>query len=146
MTETELAYCAGLFEGEGWICAYKRTSRPGLIITMGLKTTDEDVLINFTKLMGVGKVRGPYNNGKEKAHHKPWWEWSLERSKVEPAIMKLYPLLGIRRRAKTNEALKKWKEYLETKKAAKNQSRTGVPLGEPANVAKLNQGCENNLA
>jgi hypothetical protein len=70
----DLAWAAGLFEGEGYVehrpngCG--RTTRG-----LGLAMTDLDVVERFQKVVGVGAVRGPYTNRR----NKPLYVWKVWR-------------------------------------------------------------------
>jgi hypothetical protein len=90
----DLAWAAGLFEGEGYVehrpngCG--RTTRG-----LGLAMTDLDVVERFQKVVGVGAVRGPYTNRR----NKPLYVWKVGRwGDVEPLARQLLPLMGARRR------------------------------------------------
>src|ERR1700682_2480172 len=73
-TVAEIAWCAGLFEGEGNIgvarsAPYQGRFEPRLQIRM----TDEDVLVKFRSLMG-GRLTGPFIQ-KNPPGAKPYWIW-----------------------------------------------------------------------
>lgn len=54
MTETELAWVAGLIEGEGTFFCTKRRERRYPVIAVGM--TDEDVIQKLYLLVGVGDI------------------------------------------------------------------------------------------
>jgi hypothetical protein len=56
--ETDVAWAAGLFEGEGSVYAENQSGRRYLRFC--LSSTDEDVIRRFAEIVGVGKVYGPY--------------------------------------------------------------------------------------
>lgn len=53
----EIAWAAGLFEGEGCM------TRSGSQKVMRLVSTDEDTVRRFWEIVAVGKVYGPYEQG-----------------------------------------------------------------------------------
>lgn len=102
-TDLELGWAAGLFEGEGCL-----TISSGTIPRAKLRSTDEEVVRQFHRIVGFGRVREePYflKNG-----HKMQWEWYALKREVPDVIALLYPLLGERRRARADELLALYKE------------------------------------
>jgi hypothetical protein len=63
----QLAWAAGLFEGEGTI------TMCGLTFTLQLKNTDESVVDRFIEIVELGHVYGPYDN-----HHKDGFTRKLD--------------------------------------------------------------------
>lgn len=110
MTETELAWAAGLFEGEGSIYAAPaagRSSRSGRIsLRLELHMTDEDVVRRFGDIVGVGTVRGPYRSGGDD-RFRPRWKWRVSGAVAVQFLTEsgLLTFLGQRRRAKAEEIL-----------------------------------------
>jgi hypothetical protein len=106
-TPEQLAWAAGLFEGEGCFALInvKRVRKSYQYIKMGMQMTDEDVVRRFHEVVGVGKVNGPYNQ-KTYPGSKPFWNWHLSgRVKVEPLAQQFLPWLGLRRTARLAEIL-----------------------------------------
>lgn len=59
ITETERAWAAGFFDGEGNIrCALRDGTRA--VLTLQISQIDPFVLERFRLMAGVGAVRGPY--------------------------------------------------------------------------------------
>jgi hypothetical protein len=59
-TDSEIAWAAGLFEGEGSCYGTVRSDRYNTRrIRMNLRMTDQDVVERFAKVVGVGSVYGP---------------------------------------------------------------------------------------
>ena len=115
----EIAWAAGLFEGEGSVCFGNNT------VTLSVAMTDEDVVRKFHKLIGYGYVNGPYkrNNGKWKDQ----WQWrsqGSQYSQITTAI--LWPYLGLRRRQQLKDAIGKWKLVKPINKV--NCDKCGLPL------------------
>lgn len=95
MSEAEVAWLAGLVEGEGSFHLH-RGRRPRLQVSM----TDEDVIRKAHAMVGVGSVGGPYQSeGKRKAY----WQWNVYGAEV---IELLLPHLGLRRAARAQEVLR----------------------------------------
>jgi hypothetical protein len=70
----EIAWAAGLFEGEGTIShVWRRRESPDLQIA--LKMTDEDVVRRFDEIVDRGKVYGPYLPLSHGDRRKPFWHW-----------------------------------------------------------------------
>lgn len=105
-----VAWAAGLFEGEGYISS-KRTK--GYAIALGLKMTDRDVVDRFGSVVGVGAVRGPYNNCNGV---KPVYVWQTGKFVDVFSTLKLFwPYLGERRRVKTLESLTDYYMHKQSK-------------------------------
>jgi hypothetical protein len=104
-TPENLAWVAGLLEGEGCFSTSKRTKTGGgyqLSITCNM--TDEDVLIRLHNILGVGSVRGPYKKGKE--HHKPQWCFTIRRMEdAKEVMLAIRPWMLSRRQARIDELL-----------------------------------------
>ena len=64
-TETEIAWAAGLFEGEGSI-GFRGGSRGYVYayLNLQLRSTDQDVVYRFHQIISEGNVNGPYVNSK----------------------------------------------------------------------------------
>ena len=101
----DIAWAAGLFEGEGSIYFCNTLKR---YITT-LRMTDEDVVRKFFNIIQVGKVYGPYTpKGKKKngENYKDQWYWRCIKSSEVNSMLKIFlPYLGKRRAVKTIEAL-----------------------------------------
>ncbi len=94
---TDLAWAAGLLEGEG--CFHTTLDRPRISVNM----TDEDVLLRLQKVLGCGRLSGPHTYG---LGHKPVWRYDLSRQdQVYAVTAAVYSQLGERRRAKARELI-----------------------------------------
>jgi hypothetical protein len=90
--EEELAWAAGLFEGDGSI------TRNGTVPVLQMKLCDEDVLRRFSDIMRVGTVYGPYSYEQADGHkRKPFWVWNCQSANAEHALRCMAPWLGYRR-------------------------------------------------
>jgi hypothetical protein len=93
----EIAWAAGLFEGEGCI-----TQSSGQSV-LRLNSTDLDVLERFHAAVGRGEIYGPYENRPSRFRRKPFWVWVCPRSDAVDVIAELGPWLGSRRLARARE-------------------------------------------
>lgn len=108
MNEFDLAWAAGLFEGEGFIGFNRSTSdsehRPRGYLTLELRMTDEDVVRRFASIVGVGSVNGPYL---PKKGGKPFWGWRTSGTRAKPLTENdlFVGWLGERRKKRLAEVL-----------------------------------------
>lgn len=100
-----LAWAAGLFEGEGTISTRRIGKREhDRAIVASLRMTDEDVVKRFHSIVKVGNVNGPSIPKNPK--WKPLWTWqtgSFEGSQAIAAL--LWAWLCTRRRATVKKIL-----------------------------------------
>lgn len=85
--ETELAWAAGLFEGEG--CRTSSRGRPRLQIKM----VEEESVRRVAAILG-GRVYGPYGPYKSQLGSRPTFLWVAEGAVMEVAIEKIAPYLS----------------------------------------------------
>lgn len=106
-TPEQLAWAAGLFEGEGCMNAYPRGKRgSGCQVRLGM--TDLDVVQRFAALMECGNIHAPNHDRwpRKQQGHKPLHQWVVyEASQVIRVIEMLLPYFGERRSAKAREVL-----------------------------------------
>lgn len=115
-TEAEIAWAAGLFEGEGCFTTQKQQNPKYVMIAARLHMTDEDVVRRFHKVVGVGYVNGPYRHGG--LGKKPAWIWATQKTDEVIAVYKmLSPWLGERRRARGAEVIAIRRAAMEALKA-----------------------------
>jgi hypothetical protein len=99
MDREEIAWAAGVFEGEGsfTMSGHRRNSH-----TATVSMCDEDVVRRFYKAVGIGYVNGPYQNSG--INRKPYYRWQTARFEhVQALVAMLWPWLGQRRRARAKE-------------------------------------------
>ena len=97
-----LAWAAGLFEGEGSF-SLNRTG-DNLRCQAAVAMTDEDTVVRFRDILGVGKVYGPY--GPYAGSKKVFWRWHVYSAEhVQAVAAMLWPWLGDRRRTRATEVL-----------------------------------------
>lgn len=99
-TREDLAWAAGLFEGEGCISAGRQDS-----YILQLVSTDEDVVRRFYRVIELGTISGPFiPNGNVK--YKPAWKWCCTNQyEMLAVLVALWPWLGERRQEKAREAI-----------------------------------------
>lgn len=92
----DIAWAAGLFEGEGCI------SHTNGYVTLSLAMTDPDVVERFAAITGMGR---PIRTS-EQGRRKTMYVWTCSRFEQMQAILAMFwSFLGQRRRAKAREAL-----------------------------------------
>lgn len=97
MNNTDRAWLAGLYEGEG-CCSVRDNSKSVSII---MTTTDKDVIEKVQSIFGSGNV-----TVQNRPNRKESYQWSVgKRNEVERFISETIEFLGQRRTEKFNEAL-----------------------------------------
>jgi len=96
----DLAWAAGLFEGEGCITR-GRNSLPIIHLAM----TDRDVVERFAVVVRHGTIV-ELAKYRERPHYQRQWRWACQREEhVRDVMARLLPWLGNRRRARWEEIL-----------------------------------------
>lgn len=90
MDPVDIAWFAGLFEGEG----NARVARSGGMMTISM--TDKDVIDMIPQRIFLGKIYGPYG---PTTSGKDVWRWQLtDREGLARLCLAIAPLLGQRRK------------------------------------------------
>lgn len=98
MTDTEIAWVAGIIEGEGTILNRDNTG-----IEVRVVMSDKDVIHRVHVVTGVGTMRGPYN---WKSSVKELWTWRVsKRVDVTALLHSIEPWMGERRGTRIKDAL-----------------------------------------
>jgi hypothetical protein len=98
LESAQIAWAAGLFEGEGTIVD---SAGP---VQLRVKMTDLDVLERLLDVFGVGEIYGPYESGSRDGHvRKPHWVWICGEPFVRKVFEAMAPWLGARRIARARE-------------------------------------------
>ena len=98
MTEAEVAWVAGILEGEG--CWSKRSQGRGDGWDVVVAMSDEDVVYRLQSVTGIGRV----NKERSQQGRKDMWDWSVCRKEHREWLTDLvYPWMGSRRKAKIDE-------------------------------------------
>ena len=137
-TETDIAYIAGLFDGEGcfqykqYIATKKKHKGPGTRktkewrITMEMSMTDESVIRWVHEVLGVGTVRLNIKNKSpsSKPHWKDQWRWRCGFREALYVAKLLWP------HAQTK--LHKMEQIIDHYDAADSSSIADDLLGKPS--------------
>jgi hypothetical protein len=110
LTPLELAWVAGLLEGEG--CFTRKSGASSLRgVTVQCHMTDLDVLQRLHRTIGVGHLRGPYKasgpTGSRKKY-KPRWMVQVSGPAAYQLMQQLLPLMCSRRAARIRVLLKEY--------------------------------------
>lgn len=104
MDRIEVAWAAGLFDGEGWV-GMARSGRAGykyLRLAIG-QAAPPDVLHRFKAAVGVGDVQGPY---KSKPGCKLHYQYRVRGfEKVQAVVAMLWPFLSRPKKDQAKDAL-----------------------------------------
>jgi len=102
MSDSDLAYIAGLFDGEGSVyykkLKQKRHNRPGKpvhnvwSIRMEIAMTDYSVLVWLTEILGCGKL----NSRKVKPGRKKQWRWRCSHRDAFHVACLLFPYAHVK--------------------------------------------------
>lgn len=91
----EVAWAAGLFEGEG--CISKQSGATKRCVRLNIDSTDLDVLERLPRIFTVGTITGPTCI----ANRKPIWHYNINKQGDILMVMELIgPFLGKRRMAR----------------------------------------------
>jgi hypothetical protein len=103
--DLQIAWAAGLFEGEGCITDITGPNNPLLQMTM----TDKDVMEKFVSIVGYGKVTKVNKSASyQKPHWKDQWKWAVrKKSEVQRILLMFLPYFGQRRACKALDAFDK---------------------------------------
>jgi hypothetical protein len=100
LTQSEVAWVAGIYEGEGSCWTTK-----GRAFHIAIVMTDFDVVRRLHLLVGVGTLK----EGRHKdPTHKPYLTWSVGSRDGIDFLNTIMPWLGERRTAKAVEAIDRW--------------------------------------
>lgn len=101
----DIAWAAGLFEGEGSIVCYPIPRRINSIRTsLSLQMSDQDVVRRFGEIVGCGSLLGPYKG--QRSGNKDKFLWQAQNFRDCMYVLgQIYPYLGERRRAKADYML-----------------------------------------
>lgn len=98
MTDIELGFLAGIFEGEGSLFVSMHHGQWMARVAMA----DEDVVRNFHQRIGIGNVTGPV----VRTTRKDMWRWQIGKQEDLLNFVALFtPLMGTRRADRMTECL-----------------------------------------
>lgn len=123
MTEIDIAWAAGLLEGEGSFIT--RTKSPVLCVTCNM--TDLDILERLQSIFGGLIHKNSRTSERYKDHWKDAWTWSASGATAKDIMEAVLPYMGKRRSEKITELLQARKDY-EDKVAAQFDNCTQAAL------------------
>lgn len=94
LTETEVAWLAGLFDGEGCIAWPRRENLHS--VRIDIANTNEELLARVCEVTGTGRVQSAV---RVKEHHTPAFVWHAYGDNARFLLHQMYPLLIIKRHA-----------------------------------------------
>ena len=98
-TREDLAWAAGLFEGEGCF------SRTHGVPVANLGMTDNDIVLRFRDVVGFGSIY-EINNSRKNPRWSDGLQWSSTNfAHTQQTVAMFWPWLGTRRRARAHELL-----------------------------------------
>jgi len=98
MTEAQVAWLAGILEGEGSFLVRRNGS--GVI---QVAMTDRDIIDRLVEVTGAGRI---HSRTPAKPHHRPAWVWHVRRhTHVVHIVTAVLPWLGERRTIAANKVL-----------------------------------------
>lgn len=101
MSDVDIAWLTGIFEGEG--CTSVRADRSGVMsVKLTVNMTDEDIIRRLASVTGVGHV---YVRERVPENYKTIYCWMVSSQRdVAQLLLAMAPLFGHRRRARAGEA------------------------------------------
>jgi len=148
----DVAYCAGLYEGEGTVVYGSNNKGP---IRAKIGSTDRDVLEILQQRAGGGYIYGPFiPHG---LGSKPHFLWNINGQLAVEFLLAIYPLLGTRRKAQIDRRLSVWELRPKRKVTPsdyedifnrRTRGETYKSIGESYGVgfARIWQVCNKELA
>lgn len=102
ITVRDIAWLAGLLEGEGWFTIQ------GGSPTIGLNMTDEDIVARAARLVGATNM-GIKPNSPNGNNIKTQYKWTIGGTKAVQWGLTIYSFMGQRRRARIRELMAVWR-------------------------------------
>lgn len=96
MTE-EIAWCAGLFEGEGAVTSSGGRRR------LAVKMVTRESIVRFWQMIGCGGVYGPYGPYPSSLGKQECWTWVADLDDADMAVALMFPYLSEWRKARIYE-------------------------------------------
>ena len=134
MELTELAWAAGLFDGEGHI-GTTSTNSPHLDVGQ----TDRRVLDRFRDAVGFGRVLGP---AQKRSHEKPVWHYRLyKQMDVQAVVAMLWKYLSPVKRQQAHRVLLRNKQKLQAQgiKGVCKRLHVGAPRRANGDCVECNR-------
>lgn len=115
MTVRDIAWLAGLLEGEGCFFIAKRHTNARVVLGM----TDADIVQRAAAMVGNPAV---YTRRQQNPKHKTQYWWVLHGHRAIGLMFTIYSFMGERRKAKIRECVAVWRE----KPLKQKPSGTGI--------------------
>lgn len=101
MTEAQVAWVAGIIEGEGCFVFNNMNGKAIASVRISVGMTDKDVIDELLNITGIGNIRF---KKKQKEHWKDSWTWFVQKQEEQMALINvILPWLKSRRTAKALE-------------------------------------------
>lgn len=123
-SKADVAWIAGLFEGEGHIGLRASSPRVELV------STDLDVISRFHSVVGLGRLKGPYQRKGGEGKWKPITRWSCGGRDAVNFLQLIRPWLGERRGQRADEAIEAWTTMRKQTRASDTHCVHGHELTE----------------
>lgn len=117
--EVEVAWAAGLFEGEGSFGL-----RANGTVLVSVASTDRDVIDRFRRVIGTGRVSSQ-PAGRNNRRKRLWRVDVIQVDEVFRVTRMLYPWLGERRRSRADEAVATIQRRIDAATAARTCPNCG---------------------
>tara|TARA_A100001515_G_C4556268_1_gene205102 strand:+ start:204 stop:536 length:333 start_codon:yes stop_codon:yes gene_type:complete len=104
-SSNELAYLAGVFDGEGSFGIWSRGKDKKKGFRASIEMTDADVIMKFLVYFQVGQIL--FIKPKEK-HYKPIYRWKVDLDRAIEVVRKMLPYLSKRRQIQFHETVGKY--------------------------------------
>lgn len=112
LSKVQAAWVGGLFEGEGTI----GPPTPGTTISVAVNMTDEDVIRDLHRIVGIGNVYAFKHASNDGITRKPIWQWrSAKRDEVISFLEQILPYLHSRRRQRAIERIESVRAHIGSK-------------------------------
>jgi hypothetical protein len=122
----DIAWLAGMLEGEGWFGTYGNGAVPSIHVGM----VDEDIIRRLAETFG--RNCSAHKRSAKNIKHKDAWYTYVHGADAAAIMMTIYPFMGERRRSKIHDILTKWLAYPTTNRLGMRRSIcvNGHPLTE----------------
>jgi len=101
-SSNELAYLAGVFDGEGSFGIWSRGKERSPGFRASVEMTDADIVMKFLIYFQVGQIL--FIKPRE-AHYKPIYRWKVDLEKAVEVVRKMLPYLSKRRQTQFHETV-----------------------------------------
>lgn len=115
-TSENIAWLAGLLEGEGCFTIYKQKNfQHKTYVLVQIHMTDFDVLDKILRIVREGKIRGPYRENRP--NHKPYKCWTIRGFPALALLKAILPHMCSRRTIKIKKCIDVLENNMKTNKS-----------------------------